>query len=111
MLTTHAGELQEVIADWQKKWVDTFCKYPYLTTFVMQRGDDESGVSGTGKVLEGAILSDGTVVVRWFTSGGSLGIYDSLRKFIDIHISSHPTNNTVLIFSTGTVLMQSAGTF
>lgn len=33
--------------------------------FVLQRGVDVSGVSGTGIVAEGVVFSDGTAVVHW----------------------------------------------
>lgn len=69
-------------------------------TFSMIRGSDESGVSGTGKVLEGVLFSDGKVVVRWLTPhvASSTAIYDSLDDFHRIHIESHPTNKTRIIW-------------
>ena len=33
--------------------------------FVLQRNEDETGVSGTGIVAEGVEFSDGTVALRW----------------------------------------------
>jgi len=66
----------------------------------MIRNFDESKVSGTGKVLEGAIFSNARVVVYWV--GGkfkSFGNYENFFEFYSIHIASHPTNNTVLIFN------------
>lgn len=33
--------------------------------FVLQRDEDETGVSGTGIVAEGVEFSDGTVALRW----------------------------------------------
>lgn len=69
-------------------------------TFSMVRGADESGVSGTGKVLEGVQFSDGTVAVRWLTvnQASSTAIYDSFDSFESIHIKSHPTNKTRIIW-------------
>ena len=69
-------------------------------TFSMIRGSDESGVSGTGKVLEGVRFSDGTVVVRWLTVGqeSSTAVYESFDSFESIHIKSHPTNKTRVIW-------------
>lgn len=66
----------------------------------MIRGADESGVSGTGKVLEGVEFSDGTVVVRWLTEkqASSTAVYGSMRDFELIHIESHPTNQTRIIW-------------
>lgn len=31
----------------------------------MQRDEDETGISGTGRVAEGVVFSDGEVVIRW----------------------------------------------
>lgn len=36
-----------------------------MRTFHLQRDEDETGISGTGRVAEGVEFSDGTVVVRW----------------------------------------------
>lgn len=74
-----------------------------MRTFVMNRASDETGVSGTGDVLEGVQFSDGRVAVRWLSDLSSIAVYDSIRDFVSIHISSHPTNNTTLTFSDGTV--------
>lgn len=70
-----------------------------MKVFQMTRHNDESGVSGTGKVLEGAIFSNGSVVVYWTASEfNSFGIYKNFYEFYAIHIKSHPTNNTELTF-------------
>lgn len=65
-----------------------------ITVFRCIRENDESGVSGTGVVLEGVRWKDGTVHVRWDTTDSSLGIYSSWAVFWKVHIASHPTNNT-----------------
>lgn len=36
-----------------------------MRTFHLQRDEDVSGISGTGRVAEGVEFSDGTVVIRW----------------------------------------------
>lgn len=41
--------------------------------FVLDRVEDESGVSGTGTVAEGGEFSDGVVVLRWIVPPGSDG--------------------------------------
>lgn len=53
--------------------------------FWLVRTEDESGVSGTGVVADGAKFPDGTCVLRWRTCGGSTGIYDSEESVIEIH--------------------------
>ena len=69
-----------------------------MDVFEMTRHADESGVSGTGKVLEGIVFSDGTTVVRWTVpnKANSTAIYDNFEDFKAIHIDSHPTNETEL---------------
>jgi hypothetical protein len=53
--------------------------------FHLRREVDVSGVSGTGCVAEGAVLSDGRAVLHWLAGGGSLGIYQSIEELIRIH--------------------------
>lgn len=77
-----------------------------IRTFEVFRVDDVSGVSGTGKVLEGAVFSDGECVVRWTSvtsPGHSTAIFDSFGLFMQIHIASHSDNKTKTIFSDGEV--------
>lgn len=64
--------------------------------FKMHRSGDESGVSGTGYILEGVKFSDGTVVIRWTVKGmpNSTAIYPDFGAFRKIHVDSHPSNNT-----------------
>jgi hypothetical protein len=65
----------------------------------MVRNKDESGISGTGVVLEGAIFSNGMVVTYWLGRDyNSFGIHEHFYAFNFIHIKSHPTNDTELIF-------------
>ena len=80
-----------------------------MRTFEMIRGDDESGVSGTGKVLEGVVFSDGPCVIRWVTelNGRSEARYESFSAFVAIHITSHASNKTKVVFSDGEVYEQS----
>jgi len=69
-----------------------------MNTFKMVRNNDESHVSGTGEVLQGIIFDNGQVVVSWKTKQSSLGIYKNFMDFYDVHIKSHPSNDTELIF-------------
>lgn len=82
-----------------------------IRNFQMVRVNDESGVSGTGTVLEGTIFSDGTCVTRWIAAdspGRSTSLWDSLGAFIAVHIAPHPTNQTKLVFSDGEVYEHTA---
>lgn len=56
-----------------------------IRTFSFQRDTDVSGVSGTGKVLEGVEFTDGTVVVRWLSKYASTAVYNNMKQFEDIH--------------------------
>lgn len=69
--------------------------------FSLVRVADESGVSGTGRVLDGVLWHNGQVVICWRTDvegakhgHSSLGIYPSWEAFEFIHIKSHPANQT-----------------
>jgi hypothetical protein len=71
--------------------------------FTLYRVSDESGVSGTGRVLDGVLFHNGQVVICWRTDidgarhgHSSLGIYPTWEAFEFIHIKSHPENQTIL---------------
>ena len=68
-----------------------------MKIFEMIRQADESGVSGTGKVLEGCVFSGGKTVVQWCVEGkpNSTVVYESFEDFKYIHVDSHPTNGTI----------------
>jgi hypothetical protein len=63
--------------------------------FHLLRVEDESGVSGTGRIAEGVEFSDGQCVVKWNTAVRSLGIYESVEHIIRVH--GHG-GKTVMIF-------------
>jgi len=52
----------------------------------MVRDRDVSGISGTGKVLEGVEFTDGTVVVRWLSTYASTAVYANIDQFQTIHL-------------------------
>lgn len=74
----------------------------------MNRGNDESGVSGTGDVLEGVEFSDGRVVVEWISKPASTVIWNNFEDFFKIHVASHPGNKSVITFSDGEQIFQEA---
>lgn len=78
-----------------------------MRRFVMHRTHDESGVSGTGLVLEGVLFSTGVVVIHWLTPPprGSISVFDSMDQFLTIHVRPHPGNQTFLVFEDGEQLM------
>lgn len=69
--------------------------------FTMIRNGDESGVSGTGRVMDGVVWPDGTVATRWRTVTASDGGFDSWTTFHRIHVCAHPDNATELPFADG----------
>lgn len=75
-------------------------------TFTLTRGNDESGVSGTGIVLEGVEFSDGRVILEWTSQPRSTVVWDSFEDFWKVHVLSHPTNDSVVEFSDGDTLCQ-----
>ena len=69
--------------------------------FTVHRQADESGVSGTGRVLDGVVFHTGQVVVCWRTDieaaahgHSSIAVYASWKAFVFIHLGSHPTNHS-----------------
>lgn len=53
--------------------------------FQLHRSVDETGVSGTGLVAEGAQFCDGRCVIRWTVDVNSTAVYDSLHDVVKIH--------------------------
>jgi hypothetical protein len=53
--------------------------------FTLIRDIDETGVSGTGVIVEGIEFTDGTVALRWLTGATSTAVYDSIAAVETIH--------------------------
>lgn len=73
--------------------------------FTLLRHIDESGISGTGRVLDGIIFHTGQVVVCWRSDlnsekpgHSSLSIYPTWEAFLDIHVNPHPQKATEIVF-------------
>lgn len=56
-----------------------------MKVFILDRKEDESGISGTGAVAEGVEFSDGTCVLHWFNNDGSVGVYRNLENVERVH--------------------------
>lgn len=90
----------------KEKWLEMIAKSDVPRAFSMIRNADESGTSGTGKVLDGVIFPCGKVAVCWDTANNpdskvdvnSVSVFDSLQEFQDVHIGQHPTNKTQIIW-------------
>ncbi|HEX2093386.1 MAG TPA: hypothetical protein VHG28_13355 [Longimicrobiaceae bacterium] len=77
-------------------------------TFTLIRRIDETGVSGTGRVLDGVVFHTGQVVVCWRTDlnpdepgFSSLAIYPSWEAFLHVHVAPHPTGSAEIRFLPG----------
>jgi hypothetical protein len=64
--------------------------------FTVTRHIDESGVSGTGRVIDGVVFHTGQVVICWRADLGtdrhgysSITIYPSWEAFLHVHINPH----------------------
>lgn len=73
--------------------------------FSLIRNFDQSGISGTGRVLDGVIFHNGQVVICWRSDVNedklgfsSLGVYPSWEAFLQIHVKPHPDNQTEISF-------------
>lgn len=57
-----------------------------MKLFILQRDEDETGVSGTGVVAEGIEFSDGRVALRWCVGEHrSTVAWDSIEAVRAIH--------------------------
>ena len=74
-----------------------------IETFTICRQGDESGVSGTGVVIEGVQYATGQVVLHWLTPfpKGSIAIFESIEDFKRVHVNPHPANKTIITWSDG----------
>jgi len=74
-----------------------------IETFTICRQSDESGISGTGVVLEGVQYATGQVVLHRLTPTpkGSIAIFESIEDFKRVHVNPHPDNKTIITWSDG----------
>jgi len=73
--------------------------------FTVIRHFDATGISGVGRIVDGIIFHTGQVVVCWRSDinesklgYSSISIYPSWEAFRQIHIDSHPENQTEVLF-------------
>lgn len=64
--------------------------------FYMRRLEDQTGVSRTGRVLEGVLWQNGEVTVQWRPPHSTSGFYHSLEEFNLIHVDCHPSCNEIV---------------
>lgn len=63
--------------------------------FYLERLKDETGVSRSGRVLEGVLWQNGEVSVQWRPPHSTYGFYHSMQEFLIIHVDCHPSCNVV----------------
>ena len=56
-----------------------------MKMFYLKRDNDESGISGTGRVAQGFVFDNGKVAVTWLSEHPSVTVYDSLGEVTAIH--------------------------
>ena len=53
--------------------------------FHLKRTEDESGVSGTGRIAQGVIFDNGKVALTWLSDHPSVTVYDNIGEVRAIH--------------------------
>jgi len=56
-----------------------------LKVFYLHRLEDESGVSGTGRIAQGFVADNGRVALFWLSEHPSVNLYDSIGDIQSIH--------------------------
>ena len=56
-----------------------------MKVFYLNRVEDESGVSGTGRVAQGFVFDNGRVAVTWLSDHPSVTVYDNIGEVRAIH--------------------------
>lgn len=64
--------------------------------FFLLRLKDETGISRTGRVLEGIVTQSGKVIAEWRPPHSTVGIYKDFNEFKLIHVDCHPSCNKVV---------------
>lgn len=56
-----------------------------MRRFYLEREEDESGVSGVGRIAEGIEFDSGKCILSWLTPTSSVGVYDNIKAVKAIH--------------------------
>ena len=67
-----------------------------MRRFYLLRLEDESGISATGRVLEGVLTASGKVIVEWRLPHPTITIFNSLEEFTTLHVDAHPSKNEIV---------------
>ena len=66
--------------------------------FTVYRESDTTGVSGTGRVLDGVVFHTGQVVICWHSEHQSITVFQNWSAFESVHLKAHPENRSKLYF-------------
>lgn len=66
--------------------------------FAVVRRADETGVSGTGTIVDGIVFPSGECVVRWRGPTPCVTVWPSFDAFKSVHIDPHPLNKTEVLW-------------
>jgi hypothetical protein len=56
-----------------------------MRNFWLERDEDATGVSGTGRVAQGTEYDTGKCALCWLTATSSIAVYDSIEHVQEIH--------------------------
>jgi len=56
-----------------------------MRTFYLNRSEDETGVSGTGRVAQGIEFDNGRCALTWLTIYTSIAVYENIEMVENIH--------------------------
>jgi hypothetical protein len=56
-----------------------------MQPFILLRDIDTTGISGTGKIAEGCVMTSGRCIIAWMTGAASASIHGSLEDAQAIH--------------------------
>ena len=56
-----------------------------MRIFYLNRTEDESGVSGTGRIAQGFIFDNGKVCLTWLSEHPTVTVYDKIGEVRAIH--------------------------
>lgn len=62
-----------------------------MKAFYLYRTEDESGISGTGRVAQGFVADNGKAALFWLSQHPSVTVYDSVGEVQAIHGHSGKT--------------------
>lgn len=70
-----------------------------MRRFHLERTEDATGISGTGRVAEGVEFSNGWCAMTWLTEHTSVAFYPSIRAVRAIH--GHRGRTRIVFDDTG----------